>query len=115
MLDKSKLGKLLEQTTSDNDSEALASIRLANRLLADAELTWTTILEKFEGEVPWPHELHPQPHIALIDTLLKHPNMTEAYRVRLEYIRRRFVDFGSSHEDEGAIKRIRLALNASER
>jgi type II secretory pathway pseudopilin PulG len=39
-IDKEKLVKLLMMTTSDNDSEALVALRMANRLLQSAKLSW---------------------------------------------------------------------------
>ena len=39
-----KLRKLLNLTTSDNDHEALSSIRVANKLLSDSGLTWCQVL-----------------------------------------------------------------------
>lgn len=40
-----KLKKLLALTTSDNDNEALAAIRQANKILKDADKTWDEVLE----------------------------------------------------------------------
>lgn len=44
MLDRDKLAKVLAMTTSDTDPEALAAIRMANRMLAAAGLTWEAVL-----------------------------------------------------------------------
>lgn len=37
---------MMERTTSDNDHEALASMRAANRLLVREGLTWTRVLDR---------------------------------------------------------------------
>lgn len=39
-LDRSKFVKVLQQTTSKNDNEALAAIRAANKMLSDAGVGW---------------------------------------------------------------------------
>ena len=38
-----RLAKLLGMTGSDQDGEALSAIRMANKVLADAKLTWAQI------------------------------------------------------------------------
>lgn len=43
-MDKAKLAKLLAMTTSSNDNEALAAIRMANKMLSGEKLTWGDIL-----------------------------------------------------------------------
>lgn len=47
-MDKSKIIKLLSLSQSDNDHEALASIRMANKILKNNDLTW----EQFLGSSP---------------------------------------------------------------
>lgn len=44
--DFNTLKKIMARTTSDNDAEALESIRAANRLLASESLTWQRVLDK---------------------------------------------------------------------
>jgi hypothetical protein len=39
-LDRAKLVKALQMTTSKNDHEALAAIRMANRMLEEAKVGW---------------------------------------------------------------------------
>lgn len=48
------LKKMMNQTTSDNDNEALVALRAANRILAKTEgLTWDRVLSKVvQVEVP---------------------------------------------------------------
>lgn len=43
-LDRAKLAKLLALTTSDNDGEALNAVRLANKLVKNANETWDSVL-----------------------------------------------------------------------
>jgi transcriptional regulator GlxA family with amidase domain len=43
-IDRRKLLLLLNLTASDNDNEALASLRAANRLLKSADTDWETVL-----------------------------------------------------------------------
>jgi len=42
----SKFEKLLAMTNSSNDAEALVAIRKANKMLADARITWKELLSK---------------------------------------------------------------------
>lgn len=44
MVDKDKLTKLLAMTTSDNDGEALNAMRMANKIVKGAGLTWEQVL-----------------------------------------------------------------------
>lgn len=46
MKDFEKLKKMMERTFSENDHEALASIRAANRILAAEGLTWDRIFNR---------------------------------------------------------------------
>lgn len=41
-----KLKKLMEQTTSDSDGEAVNALRAANRILKRENLTWTRVLDR---------------------------------------------------------------------
>jgi hypothetical protein len=43
-IDKSKLIKLLNLTTSSNDHEALQAIRFANKILENNKLTWDDLI-----------------------------------------------------------------------
>lgn len=43
-LDRSKFVKVLQMTESKNDSECLAAIRMANRMLAEAGVGWTGLV-----------------------------------------------------------------------
>jgi len=43
-VDKSRLAKLLSLTQSDNDSEALSAMRMANGMLKKENMTWQQIL-----------------------------------------------------------------------
>lgn len=42
----SRLKKIMARTTSENDAEALGSIRAANRLLTDEGLDWQRVLDR---------------------------------------------------------------------
>lgn len=53
-MDKSKIVKLLSLTQSDNDSEALTAIRMANKILKSNEITW----DKFMGQEPPSYQTH---------------------------------------------------------
>jgi len=44
-VDREKLVKLLAMTTSKNDHEALAALRMANKLLSAEKLTWREVLD----------------------------------------------------------------------
>lgn len=44
-MDREKLAKLLALTASDNDHEALAAMRAANRMLKAADKAWEDVLE----------------------------------------------------------------------
>lgn len=43
-MDKQKLAKVLALTASDKDGEALAAVRMANRILAMEGLTWLEVI-----------------------------------------------------------------------
>lgn len=43
-MDREKLAKLLAMTTSDNDHEALAALRMANKMLTAERATWGEVL-----------------------------------------------------------------------
>lgn len=43
-LDRAKLAKLMAMTTSDQDGEALNALRMANKLIAGAKLSWPEVL-----------------------------------------------------------------------
>lgn len=43
-MDKSKLVKLLNLTASDADGEALTALRLATKMLKEADVTWESVL-----------------------------------------------------------------------
>lgn len=43
-MDREKLAKIMAMTTSDTDPEALAALRMANKLLAAEKLTWEDVL-----------------------------------------------------------------------
>ena len=44
LVDKTKLAKLLNLTTSEADNEALVALRLANKMIKEGNLTWDQIL-----------------------------------------------------------------------
>lgn len=50
-MDKSKLAKLLQMTTSDIEGEALTAMRMANKMVKDADLTWDQVLNDMRGHV----------------------------------------------------------------
>lgn len=58
-MDKSKITKLLALSQSDNDNEALAAIRMANKLLRANNLTWETFMgqeiPKHDTGPAWAH------------------------------------------------------------
>jgi hypothetical protein len=54
--DFAALKKCMRRTTSDNDPEALASIRAANRLLAASGVTWDDVFARTIA-VLWPVEV----------------------------------------------------------
>lgn len=43
-LDRARLAKLMGMTTSDQDGEALNALRMANKLIAGAKLSWPEVL-----------------------------------------------------------------------
>lgn len=43
-MDKVRLAKLLGMATSANDNEALVALRMANKMVVDAKLTWESVL-----------------------------------------------------------------------
>lgn len=43
-LNLDKLGKLLSLTSSSNDNEALAAVRLANKMLRESNRSWADVL-----------------------------------------------------------------------
>lgn len=45
-LDRSKLAKVLALTASDKEGEAINAMRLANKMLEQAGLTWGAVLEQ---------------------------------------------------------------------
>lgn len=45
-LDRERLAKLLAMTASDKDGEALNAMRMANRVIEAAGLTWAEVLEQ---------------------------------------------------------------------
>lgn len=53
-----RLRKLMQMTTSDNDHEALASLRAANAILAAHELSWERV---FSRTVTVVNEFEPAP------------------------------------------------------
>jgi len=52
-MDRDKLAKLLAMTTSDNDGEALNAVRMANKMVRDAGITWQDVLRE-----PGVREMH---------------------------------------------------------
>lgn len=44
MLDKTRLAKVLQMTTSTNDSEALAAVRKANEIIKGENLQWEDVI-----------------------------------------------------------------------
>jgi hypothetical protein len=49
VLDRERLAKVLQLTTSTNDSEALAAIRKANDIVKGEGLTWDEVLVQVEA------------------------------------------------------------------
>lgn len=58
--DFERLTKLLNLTQSDNDNEALAAVRQANKLLKNKNLSWP-LLFKDQAEKQKPYRWHPCP------------------------------------------------------
>lgn len=50
-LDKDKFAKIMGLTTSDIDGEALAALRMANKMLSGENLTWGEILAETPREM----------------------------------------------------------------
>lgn len=67
--DKTKLGKLLNLTASNQDAEALSAIRKANALLKRLGLSWPDLLQA-EEEVARP-KIHAPEHVEISAALLK--------------------------------------------
>lgn len=63
-LDREKLTKLLAMTTSTNDHEALAALRLANAMLTREKLSWEQALAAPERTVTVTVSRQPEPYKA---------------------------------------------------
>lgn len=50
-LDKAKFVKVMALTTSDKDGEALAALRIANKMLAAEKMTWGEVLTGVSREL----------------------------------------------------------------
>jgi hypothetical protein len=50
-LDLERLTKLMAMTTSDKDPEALAAVRMANKMLSGLKMTWGDVLKVVPPEV----------------------------------------------------------------
>lgn len=61
MLDKTRLAKVLQMTTSTNDSEALAAIRKANEIIKGENLQWEDVLAGGGGSTISIHFARPEP------------------------------------------------------
>ena len=70
-LDFGRLAKLMSQTTSSYDEEALTSVRMANELVRHADTTWAEILLRVIREQLKEEEKPPAENLSAEDVLLQ--------------------------------------------
>lgn len=72
-LDRAKLVKALAMTASTNDHEALAAIRMANRMLREAGIGWSGLISGSRSPVrrtgPPPDWMRPAPSLSIDEAL----------------------------------------------
>lgn len=81
MLDRVKLLKILNLTTSDNDGEALNAIRAANRMLKQAMMPWDRVLHP-PKEQPKPRQERPFSHPGFSHTRKTYEDFEREFRER---------------------------------
>lgn len=61
MLDRIKFSRVMELTTSSNENEAMNALRLANKMLKAAGLTWSQMVQSSERVSRKSHDDTPPP------------------------------------------------------
>ncbi len=127
MLDRGRLSKLMAMTTSDNDNEALAALRLANAMLAREKATWEEVLapatrtlsvsirrEPYQAEEAWvaPH-LRDEVVISAMFAKLFDTAPTPEFMKLLKSVHSRWIKHGNL--TQGQYQAIRNAYNRAVR
>lgn len=97
-MDKERLTKLMMMTTSDNDHEALAALRMANALISKEKVTWGEVLAAGGSTMTITLHRHaPQPHSYQTDESWVAPHLRDKVTIELMF-RGVFAQPRSSHE-----------------